>query len=53
MSFWYFQFFQKTKKIDQTTMGPQVELFLFIFWKNSRHQTDIDLYQNRKYLMKS
>ena len=23
-----------TKKIDLTTMAPQVELFSFVFWKN-------------------
>ena len=28
-------------KFDFTTMVPQVELFLFIFWENWRHQKDI------------
>ena len=32
---------KRTKKFDLTTMIPQVELFLFIFWKNSKHQIDI------------
>ena len=39
---------KQTKKIDFTTMAPQVELFLFVFWENCRHQKDIskltDLY---------
>ena len=40
--FWYPQFFQKTnKKINLTTMIPQVELFLFVFQKNSKNQKDI------------
>ena len=33
MSFWYLQFSQKTnKKFNFTTMVPEVELFLFLFW---------------------
>ena len=39
---------KQTKQLDFTTMVPQVELFLFIFWENWRHQKDIskltDLY---------
>ena len=38
-----------TKKIDFTTMVPQVKLFSFFFWENWRHQKDIlkltDLYR--------
>ena len=30
-----------TKKIKFTTMVPQVELFSFVFWENSRQQKDI------------
>ena len=50
MSFWSFQFSQKTNKKFNftTTMVPQVELFSFYFWENWRHQKDIskltDLY---------
>ena len=29
------------KKINFTTMVPQVELFSFVFWENWRHQKDI------------
>ena len=39
---------KRTKKIDFTTMIPQMELFSFVFWKVSKHQKDIlkltDLY---------
>ena len=31
----------RTKKFDLTTMIPYVELFPFIFLKNSKHQKDI------------
>ena len=32
---------KQTKQFDLTTMVPQVELFSFAIWKNSRHQKDI------------
>ena len=32
-------FKNRTKKFDFTTMVTQVELFLFVFWENWRHQT--------------
>ena len=32
---------KRTKKFDFTTMVPQVELFSFVFWENSRYQKDI------------
>ena len=39
---------KRMSKFDITTMVPQVELFLFVFWENWRHQKDIskltDLY---------
>jgi hypothetical protein len=32
---------KQTKKFDLTTMISQVEFFLFVFWKNSKHRKDI------------
>ena len=32
---------KRTKEFDFTTMIPQVDLFLFVFWKNWRHQKDM------------
>ena len=32
---------KRTKKFNSTTMEPQVELFLFVFCENCRHQKDI------------
>ena len=29
------------QKVDFTTMVPQVELFLFVFWENWRHHKEI------------
>ena len=42
-----------TKKFNFTTMEPQIELFLFAFWENWRHQRLIkwpDLYEWLAYL---
>ena len=40
--FGYLQFFQRTnKKIDLTTMAPQVELFSFVFWKKVKTPKNI------------
>ena len=40
--FGVFNFSKKqTKKFDFTTIVSQVELFSFIFWKNSKIQKDI------------
>ena len=32
---------KQMKKFDFTTMVPQIELFLFVFWEKWRHQKDI------------
>ena len=32
---------KRTKQFNYTTMVPQVDLFSFVFWENSRHQKDI------------
>ena len=43
---------KRPKKINLSTMLPQVEFFSFVFWKNWRHQKDIsrltDLYKDTK-----